>query len=70
MKLIRLTIKGVDILGSDGYMKIDGRFNLNTTIDAVLKRNKTLERNFPHKVCDGFYFCDQHFNRISKKIQL
>ena len=70
MKRILLTINGKEILGSDGLMHIDGRFNLTSIKREVRERNKRLERNFPHKVCDGFFFAGEHLNPISNIITL
>ncbi len=53
MKL-QLFINDNPILGSDGVLNVDGRFNIYSVANAVRERNKRFEKNFPHKVCDGF----------------
>jgi hypothetical protein len=57
MKKIILYRNNNSILGSDGLMYIDGRFNINSTINEVKKRNERYFKNFPHKMADGFRFC-------------
>lgn len=57
MKKIILYQGERNMLGSDGLMYIDGRFNLSSTIREVEKRNARFSKNFPHKIADGFRFC-------------
>lgn len=52
MKL-QLFVDGSEILGSDGIMYVDGRFNMCSIVLAVKERNKRMV-NFPPKVCDSF----------------
>ena len=66
--IVVLTINGKDILGSDGVMYIDGRKNLYGQIMEVKERNKSYAKNFPHKVCNGFYKVNDQFKRISSTI--
>jgi len=70
MKKAFLTIKGVRILGSDGLMFIDGRYNLISQINTVEQRNERFKKNFPHKVADGFYRVDERLNQVGKIINL
>ena len=65
MKRIILTQKGNDILGSDGLMYTDGRLNINSVKNKVHERNKRFEKNFPHKLADGFYFVGEQLKKIS-----
>jgi hypothetical protein len=69
MKRIILTIKGEDILGSDGLMKIDGRYNFNSQINEIKKRNERYEKNFPHKIADGFYMVNERLQKVSGRIE-
>lgn len=70
MGKIILTKKGRDIIGSDGLMYIDGRFNLNSIKLQVIKRNKSYQKNFPHKIADGFYFVSERLVKISNIITI
>ena len=65
MKRIILTQNGSDIIGSDGLMHIDGRFNLESTKREVRSRNKRYEKNFPHLLADGFYFTGERLVQSS-----
>lgn len=63
MKTIYLINKeGKEILGSDGIMKIDGRYNLSSTVITVRERNKRYMKNFPHLIASGFMY--KNTNRI------
>ena len=70
MKRIILTQKGRDILGSDGLLLIDGRFNLESIKEVIFARNNTLKKNFPNKIADGFYLAGEHLKQISKIYEL
>ena len=65
MRII-LTQESKDIIGSDGLMIVDGRFNLQSVILEVEKRNKSMQKNFKHKIADGFYFLNSNFKKSSK----
>jgi hypothetical protein len=65
MTKIILTQNGSDILGSDGLMYVDGRLNFNNVKHEVVKRNSRYEKNFPHKLADGFYFVNSRLEKIS-----
>lgn len=54
MKTIQLFKDGKELLGSDGIMYIDGRYNLTSIKSEVRKRNQRYARNFPHKIADSF----------------
>lgn len=70
MKRVILYREGRSILGSDGLLYIDGRFNLISIINYIKDRNKRVEKNFPHKVADGFIFCDERLNEYGKIINI
>jgi hypothetical protein len=70
MKRILLYIGNYRILGSDGLMYIDGRLNNNSIKWKVKERNERYKANFPHKVCDGFRFCDDKLNEFGSILKL
>lgn len=57
MKYIQLYRDGKDMIASDGVMKIDGRYNMQSIINEVKQRNKRFEANFPHKIATSFAIC-------------
>lgn len=67
---IRLTRGGQDILGSDGFLYTDARLSIASIKEFVMARNYRLKKNFPHKVCDGFYFVNDRFERVSKDFKI
>jgi hypothetical protein len=70
-KRILLIREGKEILGSDGLMHIDGRLSLDSVKEKVRERNKRYEKNFPHKICDSFYFVGERLeNKIGDVINL
>lgn len=70
MKKIFLTIDNVRILGSDGLLYVDGRYNIGSIKELIRARNYRLKKNFPHKVCNGFYFVNDKLERTSKTYTL
>ncbi len=59
------------MIASDGVMKVDGRFNLESIKEAVRSRNKGFEKNFPHKVATAFAICTgRAWSNPGKQIQL
>lgn len=70
MKSIFLYIGDKRIIGSDGLMHIDGRLNIQSIKEKVRSRNSNYEKHFPHKICDGFRFCDRRLNEYGKIIKL
>ncbi len=70
MKRIFLYIGENRIIGSDGLMYIDGRLSNRSIKWKVRERNERYKANFPHKVCDGFRFCDERLNEYGKTIKL
>lgn len=54
MKTLQLFRDGKEILGSDGIMYVDGRFNHYNIVTSVIERNNSYAKNFPHKVATSF----------------
>lgn len=52
--IIQLFTNGKMLLGSDGLLNVDGRFNSQSIRQAVQDRNKRYIKNFPHKVSDSY----------------
>ena len=57
------------ILGSDGLMKIDGRYNLSSIRQTIIDRNKRVVKNFPNKVADAYVICDNNLNYNDNNIK-
>lgn len=70
MKKIILYKNGFSLLGSDSLMYIDGRYNLQSTIAEVQKRNERYLKNFPHLIADGFRFCSDRLVESGNIINL
>lgn len=70
MKKAILRKDGKDLIGSDQLVYIDGRFNLDSTVNYLTERNKRLEKNLPKLVADEFYFVDKNLKRISGNIKI
>lgn len=45
---------GQPLLGSDSYMRIDGRLKFSNVVASIKRRNKRYEENFPHLIPDSF----------------
>ena len=58
-----------EILGSDGLMKIDGRYNLSSIRQTIIDRNKRVVKNFPNKVADAYVICDNNLNYNDNNIK-
>lgn len=58
-----------EILGSDGLMKIDGRYNLSSIRQTIIDRNKRVVKNFPHEVADAYAICDNNLNYNNNNIK-
>jgi len=69
-KKIILYIGDNRILGSDGLMYIDRRLNNASVKWKVRERNDRYKGSFPHKVCDGFRFCDDRLNEFGSILKL
>lgn len=70
MKRVILYIDDISILGSDGLLHIDGRFNLESTKEYIRNRNKRVEKNLPKLVCNGFRFCDERLKEFGNIVKL
>ena len=58
-----------EILGSDGLMKIDGRYNLSSIRQTIIDRNKRVVKNFPNEVADAYAICDERLNYKNENIK-
>ncbi len=58
-----------EILGSDGLMKIDGRYNLSSIRQSIIDRNKRYVKNFPNEVADAYAICDERLNYKNENIK-
>lgn len=54
MKILQLFKDGAQLLGSDGIMYVDGRYNAASIRAEVLSRNARFKKNFPHKLADSY----------------
>lgn len=70
MQRIILYIGEKNIIGSDGLMKIDGRFKMESIKNEVKKRNERYIKKFPHLVADGFRFCNERLTERGQIIKL
>lgn len=57
------------ILGSTGFMNIDGRFNQSSIRQTIIDRNKLVVKNFPHEVADAYVICDNNLNYNDNNIK-
>lgn len=57
------------ILGSTGFMNIDGRFNRSSIRQTILDRNKKVVKNFPHEVANAYVICDNNLNYNDNNIK-
>ena len=57
------------ILGSTGFMNIDGRFNRSSIRQTIIDRNKRVVKNFPHEVADAYAICDERLNYKNENIK-
>ena len=58
-----------EILGSDGLIKIDGRYNLSSIRQTIIDRNKRVVKNFPNEVADAYVICDNNLNYNDNNIK-
>ena len=72
MKTLQLFKDGRELLGSDGIMYVDGRFNMASIRNQVKQRNSSYEKNFQHKLADSFAIYKGRINggTISKTYSL
>lgn len=52
--MVQLYRDGKEILGSDGVMHVDGRFNVESIRLTIKDRNTRYAKNLPRKVADSF----------------
>lgn len=57
------------ILGSTGFMNIDGRFNRSSIRQTIIDRNKRLVKNFPNEVANAYVICDERLNYKNENIK-
>ena len=57
------------ILGSTGFMNVDGRFNSSSIRQTIIDRNKRVVKNFPNEVADAFVICDNNLNYNNNNIK-
>lgn len=57
------------ILGSTGFMNVDGRYNQSSIRQTIIDRNKRLVKNFPHEVADAYVICDNELNYNDNNIK-
>ena len=57
------------ILGSTGFVNVDGRFNSSSIRQTIIDRNKRVVKNFPNEVADAFVICDNNFNYNNNNIK-
>ena len=57
------------MIATDGVMCVDGRYTIENIKAQVRERNKSLKKNFPHKLVDSFtiYKGDLRYNNQSKQ---
>ena len=66
-KYIQLYRDNIQILATDGIMKVDGRFNNSTIWREVRKRNISFSYNFPHKIATSYAI---YQNRIGSPLSM
>ena len=57
------------ILGSTGFMNVDGRYNQYSIRQTIIDRNKRVVKNFPNEVADAFVICDNNLNYNNNNIK-
>ena len=57
------------ILGSTGFMNVDGRFNRSSIRQTIIDRNKRVVKNFSNEVADAFVICDNNLNYNNNNIK-
>ena len=57
------------IIGSTGFMNVDGRYNLSSIRQSIIDRNKRYVKNFQHLVADAFVICDNNLNYNNNNIK-
>ena len=57
------------ILGSTGFMNIDGRFNSSSIRQTNIDRNRRVVKNLPNEVADAYAICDNNLNYNDNNIK-
>lgn len=57
------------IIGSTGFMNVDGRYNQSSIRQTIIDRNKRVVKNFPNEVADAFVICDNNLNYNNNNIK-
>ena len=57
------------ILGSTGFMNVDGRYNQSSIRQTIIDRNKKVVKNFPHEVADAYVICNNNLKYNNNNIK-
>ena len=57
------------ILGSTGFMNVDGRYNQSSIRQTIIDRNKRVVKNFPNEVADAYVICDNNLKYNDNNIK-
>ena len=57
------------ILGSTGFMNVDGRYNQSSIRQTIIDRNKRVVKNFPNEVADAYVICDNNLKYNNNNIK-
>ena len=57
------------IIGSTGFMNVDGRYNQSSIRQTIIDRNKRVVKNFPNEVADAYAICDERLNYKNENIK-
>ena len=57
------------ILGSTGFMNVDGRYNQSSIRQTIIDRNKRVVKNFQHLVADAYVICDNNLKYNDNNIK-
>ena len=57
------------IIGSTGFMNVDGRYNQSSIRQTIIDRNKRVVKNFPNEVADAYAICDNNLNYNNNNIK-
>ena len=57
------------IIGSTGFMNVDGRYNQSSIRQTIIDRNKRVVKNFPNEVANAYVICDNNLNYNDNNIK-
>ena len=57
------------IIGSTGFMNVDGRYNQSSIRQTIIDRNKRVVKNFPNEVANAYAICDDKLNYKNENIK-